>query len=107
MQHCFSLHGIINELMKFRVGAWDIECWKWWQWYSTTYKGYISWTQFVQVVYGHFEHDTHHLGHLKKLPQIDIVMEYITSFEKLEIRREGQSNLFLKEWFYQQSQGCN
>jgi hypothetical protein len=71
MEHYFSLHGIIDDLMKLHVGVLylDPECWKWWKWHKNSTRGYISWTQFVVDLYEHFEPNTHHLGHLTKLKQ--------------------------------------
>jgi hypothetical protein len=57
MEHYFSLHGIIDDLMKLRVGVLylDLEHWQWWQWYKKSYGGYISWSQFVKAIYACFE----------------------------------------------------
>jgi hypothetical protein len=109
MEHYFSLHGIIDDLHKLKVGVLylDVECWQWWKWYKKAYKGYIAWTQFVQVLYAHFECDTHHLGCLTKLCQTSTIMEYITTFEQLAIHTEGQSDLFFKECFISGLKECN
>ena len=52
----------------------------------------------------HFESDIRYLGRLNKLHQNDIVLDYITTFEKLAIHTEGLSNYFfiivLKEEIY-------
>jgi hypothetical protein len=64
MEHYFSLHGIINELMKLHVGVLylDHDHWQWWKWCNNSHRGYISWTQFVANIYENFEPNTQYLG---------------------------------------------
>jgi hypothetical protein len=86
MEHYFSLHNIIDDLIKLCIDVLylDPERWKWWQWRKNSHRGYISWNQFVANLYEIFDIDTHHLGRLTKLKQSGTVEEYITSFEKLD-----------------------
>jgi hypothetical protein len=57
MEHCFSLHGITDDLEKLRYSDLylDPKCWKSWQWRKTSHQGYVSWTQFVVDLYEHFD----------------------------------------------------
>jgi len=55
--------------------------------------------QLVAEIYDCFDFDTHHLGRLTKLKQSRIVEYFITTFEHLDIRREGMSNSFFRECF--------
>ena len=83
MEHYFSLHGIIDDLIKlhFDVPYLDPKHWKWWKWRKKSHRGYIAWTQFVANLYEHFDIYTRHLGHLTKLKQSGSVEDYITTFE--------------------------
>jgi hypothetical protein len=47
-EHYFSLHGIINGLMKLHVGVLYLnhERWKWCKWNKKSHGGYVTWTQF-------------------------------------------------------------
>jgi hypothetical protein len=44
MELYFSLHGIIDDLMKLctNVLYLDIENLKWWQWHNNSHRGYVA-----------------------------------------------------------------
>jgi hypothetical protein len=101
MERYFSLHGIIDGLMKLRVGALNLdqEQWKWWQWHKKSYGEYIAWSQFVKSIYADFERHTKYLGWLTKLCQTGTVEDFIAAFNKLEIHTKGMIDSFFKECF--------
>jgi hypothetical protein len=86
MEHYFSIHGIMNDMMKLQVRAFhlDWEQWQWWQWHKKPYGGYISWSQFVKAIYAHFDRYPRYLGRLTKLHYIDTIEEFITYLSNWE-----------------------
>jgi hypothetical protein len=53
----------------------------------------------MKTIYAPSECDTHYLGRLTKLCQIDIVIEFIATFDKLVIYTKALSDSFFKECF--------
>jgi hypothetical protein len=101
MEHYFCLYGITDDLAKLRYGVLhlDQERWQWWQWRKTSRQRYIAWTHFVVELYERFDIDTNHLGHLTKMKQLGIVEDFIATFECLDFRTEGMSDVFFRECF--------
>ena len=85
MEHYFVLHGIIDDMIKLRVGVLylDLEIWKWWECHKKCYARHIAWSQFVKSTHAHFEEENFYLGKLTKLRQTGSVLNFILSFEKL------------------------
>jgi hypothetical protein len=58
----------------------------------------------VVEIYEFFDTDTNHLVYLNKLKQSGIMEYFIATFERLDFRIEGMSDVFF-EMFYQWPQG--
>jgi hypothetical protein len=69
MEHYFSLHGIIDELVKlfYVILYLDLDRWQWWKQHKKSCQEIIAWTHFFSELYDRFDIDTHYLGRLTKL----------------------------------------
>jgi hypothetical protein len=107
MEHYLYFHGITNELdqLCYSVLHLDPEQWKWWQWHKKERQGYVAWTYFVTEIYDCFDTDTHHLSCLTKLKQTGPMENCIVSFEQLDFRTEGMTDVFFQGILYQWPQG--
>ena len=101
MKHYFSLHGITNDMIKFKVGFLYLDPgrWQWWEWHKKSYTGYFACNDFVTNILERFERDTHYLGWLTKLGQTSSVIDFILAFEQLATHRENLNDFFYKECF--------
>jgi hypothetical protein len=54
---------------------------------------------FTKAIYACLDREPHFLGRLTKLHQIGSITYFITTFEKLDIRTEGLSNVFYVDFF--------
>jgi len=95
MENCFSLHSIMDDLMKLHLGALYLnpECWKWWKLHKNSNEGYIGWERFSSNLYEQFETNTHYFLQLTKLKKSNTFEDFILYFEQLVIHTEGMSSV--------------